>query len=228
MALWSDLGRVAYQPTVFLLHRRLVTARREQDLGEDVVLFQEFDPVITVGSRGGEENLLLSPEQLQQKGIEVVKADRGGKATYHGPGQLVITPIMDLASRQLGLHAYIALLEELVIKTLQAWGVAARRHPEYTGVWSPGGKIASIGVGVRRRVVFHGVSLNVDPRLEHFSFLVPCGLTEEKVTTMARERASTPQLAEVRDCFLAHWEAALGTPMEYVEPGSLEQLAGGG
>lgn len=226
--LWADLGRVPYQATVGCLHRGLVTARREKTLPDDVVLFQEFEPVITCGSRGGGENLLVSQEFLTQHGIDVVRADRGGNATYHGPGQLVVTPILDLGQHSLGLHAYIALLEEVTIRTLQELGVGARRHPEHAGVWAPGGKIAAIGVGVRRRVVFHGVSINVDPCLEHFSYLVPCGLKEENVTALANLLEDAPPLAVVRDGFLGHWGKALGAELTQVKPRDLESMLGGG
>jgi lipoyl(octanoyl) transferase len=190
-------------------HARVLSAR---ELGEPVVgevLLVEHEPVITISNRAGAEaNLLATPALLERHGVGVARTDRGGDITYHGPGQLVAYPILDLNLLNLGLHEYMRLLEESVLRTCAHFGVETVRDPSATGVWTvregrPVAKIAAMGVRVRRWVSMHGLALNVATNLDHFGLIVPCGLVGRPVTSLQRELgASAPTLARAREAFL--------------------------
>jgi lipoyl(octanoyl) transferase len=196
-----DLGRMGYAPAYErqIEHVERVLADRERS-GEQrdsagFVLFVEHDPpVITVSRRPGvAEHLLASADALASLGIEVQATDRGGDITYHGPGQLVAYPILDLNLLGLRLHDYMRLLEESVIRTCASFGVDAVRDNKATGVWIPddeGGahrKVCAMGVRVKRWVSMHGLALNVSTNLAHFDLIVPCGLPGRPVTSLAKE-----------------------------------------
>lgn len=156
------------------------------------LLIVEHDPVITVSRRAAaRDHLLASPEVLKHAGVEVAETDRGGDITYHGPGQLVVYPILDLNRLNLGLHAYMRLLEQAVIEACGAFGVLCERDPAATGVWAQRpdqpAKICAMGVRVSRWVTTHGLALNVAPIMEHFRLIVPCGLAGRPVTCLADE-----------------------------------------
>lgn len=177
--------------------KELVTERREQ-VGGDQLLLLEHDPVYTLGRSGQEANLLFDEAARKRAGISLFWVDRGGDVTYHGPGQLVGYPILDIKRlhRMQGLsrpdlHLYLRQLEDVIIGTLAEFGITGRRYPGYTGVWvdAPAGprKIAAIGVKVNARgITSHGFALNVDPDLSHFAGIVPCGIQEHGVTSMAQ------------------------------------------
>ena len=159
------------------LHRR----RRAGDIG-DVVLALEHDPVFTVGRSGSLSSLLVPPERLETEGIRLIEIERGGDMTYHGPGQLVVYPILDLRGHGKDVKGYVRRLEETAIKTLDEFGITATRRPGYPGVWTGVRKIASIGVYVKGWVTLHGLALNVDVNPEHFAMINPCGLGVETVS----------------------------------------------
>lgn len=173
-----DLGLVAYE--------RVLTwqevLREKRWLGElgDMLLLLEHPPVFTLG-RGGNVQHLLRPRQ-----VPVYRVGRGGDVTFHGPGQLVGYPIIALTEHRRDIHAYLRALETVLIMTLEAYGLQAHRRAGLTGVWVGEEKVASIGVGVRRWVTYHGFALNVDPDLSYFSDIVPCGLAGVRMTSMAR------------------------------------------
>lgn len=192
----ADLGLMPYA-AAFERQRtelELVLASRDTDqplLGR--LLTVEHPAVITVSNRpAAGANLLATPEMLAKAGVAVERTDRGGDITYHGPGQLVLYPILDLNRLALGLHEYMRLLEQVVIDTLAHFGVHGERDTSATGVWvkdrSPTpAKIAAMGVRVRRWVSMHGLALNVNTNLDHFNFIVPCGLAGRGVTSLERE-----------------------------------------
>ncbi len=155
----------------------LVAQRIAAEIPDSLVLL-EHPPVFTLG-RGGDERYLLDPGQ-----VPVHRVGRGGEVTFHGPGQLVGYPILDLKPHGKDVHRYLRLLEDVVIATLAVWGIAANRRDGLTGVWVGTDKIASIGIGVRRWVTFHGFALNVNPELSYFSAIVPCGLPGVRMTSM--------------------------------------------
>jgi lipoyl(octanoyl) transferase len=225
----SDLGRIAYAEAYARQAETLemvVAARGSSEPVGAHVLLVEHDPVITVTRRpGAAEHLLASRELLASMGVALEETDRGGDITYHGPGQLVVYPIVDLNLLNLGLHDYMRLLEESVIRTLAGFGVEAGREAGATGVWVPGSvrgrgdaaKVCAMGVRVRKWVSMHGLALNVSPNLSHFDLIVPCGLAGRPVTSLAAELGERcPTFAGVKQALsreLLHelrgaWEAA--------------------
>lgn len=199
-----DLGTVGYRDA-YALQESLVeaqVARRDSPAPPAVgtLLLLEHPPVITVSRRAGaERNILASPDTLAREGIALEPTDRGGDITYHGPGQLVAYPILDLNALNLGLHEYVRLLEESIIRTCADLGLPTLRDPAATGVWTrdpehptvPYAKIAAIGVRVRRWISMHGLALNVSTDLRHFQYIIPCGLVNRPVTSLAVELPTT-------------------------------------
>jgi lipoyl(octanoyl) transferase len=188
-----DLGRMGYTQAYRAQcdHLEEVLAARAAGTPEvGRILTVEHDPVITVSGRAGAaQHLLATSEMLAARGVSLASTDRGGDITYHGPGQLVVYPILDLNLLNLGLHDYMRLLEGAIVDVCLSLGVAARRDPTATGVWigEPGSKICAMGVRVRRWVSMHGLALNVRPDLSHFDLIVPCGLAGRSVTSLERE-----------------------------------------
>lgn len=209
------LGRLGYLEAV-RLQEGLVAARRRGEQG-DLLLLLEHEPVITVG-RGG----LVAPAAPGQPPpalpLPVVETSRGGQATYHGPGQLVAYPILDLRAWQRDLHWYLRQLEQVVIEALASYGLAATRRDGYTGVWVSERKIASIGVAVRGWITYHGVALNVDCEMSGFGLISPCGLPAEVMTSMA-EQGRTVTVLEVLPAVEAAFRAVFGcAPSEGTTP----------
>lgn len=200
------LGIVEYEPACHL-QEELAAARAGGTVG-DMLLLLQHPPVITIGRGGGEEDILAPAPLLHQAGIRVLPTDRGGRATYHGPGQLVAYPILKLADDDL--HEYVWRLEETVIQLLSRYGLAAGRLAGYPGVWVNGAKIAAVGVAVRDGVTRHGLALNVAPQMAHFDLLVPCGIVGRNVTSMAQLLGRPVDLAEVTAQFVAAFAEVFG------------------
>ncbi len=181
-----DLGRRRYGETL-VLQRELVRQRLAGERSDDLLLLVEHEPVVTLGRGTRPGSLPSSPAALERRGLEVFEVERGGDVTWHGPGQLVGYPILDLTRHRRDLHWYLRQLEEVLIGALDSLGVPAERHAGLTGVWTRGGKIASIGIHVRRWITFHGFALNVatDPRA--FESIVPCGIPGVRMTSVAIE-----------------------------------------
>ena len=196
-----ELGRTDYG-TALELQRQLI-AERQQGLIPDQLLLLEHPHVITLGRNGKAGNVLASAEVLSRAGIAFYPTDRGGDVTYHGPGQLVGYPIVDLREWQRDVGAYVRAVEQAIIDTLADYGISAGRIPKLTGVWVDDCKIAAIGVHISRWVTSHGFALNVSTDLSYFQYIVPCGLTKP-VTSMAvlGVRAS---LEEVGQTLAAHF-----------------------
>lgn len=181
-----DWGRTRYNDG---LQNQLKRLRQRLD-GEvrDALIFTEHDPVYTVGARqGAMAHLIADQEFLQREGITVEETNRGGDITYHGPGQMVGYPIISLQNRGRDLHAYLRNLEEVLIRTVSHFGIEAQRREGKTGIWVGTRKIAAIGVAVKQWVTYHGFALNVNPNLTHFGGIIPCGITDGTVTSMAEE-----------------------------------------
>jgi lipoate-protein ligase B len=176
-----DLGRIGYAQAL-VLQTNLVERRKRGEI-PDQLLIVEHPHVITMGRNGHAENLLASPEVLERSGIELHYTDRGGDVTYHGPGQIVGYPIVDLREWKRDVVAYLRALEQVLIEALAEFGIAAGRMPGATGVWVEGAKVAAIGVHISRWVTSHGLALNLDTNLDYFKYIVPCGLTQP-VTSM--------------------------------------------
>ena len=214
-----DLGRLpyadAYARQVAAVDQ-VLAARATPAPSPGVIFLVEHDPVITVTRRPqAREHLLATPDLLARHGVALAETDRGGDVTYHGPGQIVAYPVLDLTPLALRVHDYMRLLEEAVIRTCDAFGVSARRDPTATGVWvnpkgadpgviSPGAaKIAAMGVRLRRWVTMHGLALNVKTKLDHFGLIVTCGLAGRPVTSLLRELGETCPGADVVKARLA-------------------------
>jgi lipoyl(octanoyl) transferase len=183
------------------LQRSLARARIAGTIDQDVLLLVEHPPVVTLGRSSKERHLLASPALLAQRGIELFDVERGGDVTFHGPGQLVGYPIVDLKRHRQDLHWYLRQVEQSLIDALAGLGVAAGRNVGYTGVWTEGGarKIASIGVHARDWVTWHGFALNVSTDLSYFDLIVPCGIPAVTMTSVERELGRACSAREVAD-----------------------------
>jgi lipoyl(octanoyl) transferase len=188
----ADLGRRSYDE-VLELQRRLCRARQTGVTTEDLLLFVEHEPVVTLGRGTKETSLPLSPEGIRERGVAVFEVERGGDVTFHGPGQLVGYPILDLTFHKQDLHWYLRAVEEALIDALASLGIPAERNPGLTGVWTDGRKVASIGIHVKQWVTFHGFALNVSTDLDFFDLIVPCGIEGVTMTSIARELGSSAQ-----------------------------------
>ncbi len=192
-----DLGRRGFLET-WELQRRLVQMRQRNGI-PDVLLFVEHPPTYTLGRSGKREHLLIGEEELAALGADFIETDRGGDITFHGPGQVVAYPILDLRGWAPDVHAYLRALEEVLILALCRFGIVAGREAGSTGVWHPGGKIAAIGVRVSKWVTSHGFALNVTTDLDYFRRIVPCGIVGRGVSSMARVLEAPVSPARVRE-----------------------------
>lgn len=178
-----DLGHMAYAKAWEVqkdVHQKVMEG------APDTLIFVEHPPVLTLGASFHAENLLFTPEEYQQRGIEVITTDRGGDVTFHGPNQLVIYPIFDLTRHGKDLHKWMRDLEESIILLCQSLGIEAGRKPPHTGVWIDHAKVAAIGVKVKRWVSMHGIALNCNNDLAPFGWIIPCGITEYPVTSLSK------------------------------------------
>lgn len=197
------LGRIDYDAALDL-QGRLVDERRRGQIG-DTLLLLEHPPVITLGARNriAASHIVASSEQLDQAGVRVHEAGRGGDVTYHGPGQLVGYPILDLRPDRCDVHAYVRDLEEALIIALRTFGIEGTRVPGLTGVWvGPEGreeKVAAIGIRISRWITSHGFALNVSTNLDHFQLIVPCGIADRGVTSIERLLDPRVPMTEVED-----------------------------
>ena len=180
------LGLLPYAEALEL-QRRVARARIAGEVTEDVLLLVEHPPVITLGRSAKAGHLLASPDVLSARGVELFEVERGGDVTFHGPGQLVGYPIVDLKRHRRDLHWYLRQVEQALIDALAVLGLPAERNPGLTGVWTSGRKIASIGVHARDWVTWHGFALNVTTDLRYFDLMVPCGIQAVTMTSADRE-----------------------------------------
>jgi len=190
--------------TAVKLQEKLVALKQQVSL-TDILLFVEHPHVYTLGRGGKEANVLASRE------VPVHRTSRGGDVTYHGPGQLVVYPIIDLRSKmRKDVHRYVRNLEQSAIQALADFGIATTRRPPHTGIWIDDRKIAAIGVAVRRCITYHGLALNVNTDLAYFQRIIPCGLAWAEVTSMQKELGVEQSISEVRRCFLGHFAEIFG------------------
>lgn len=189
-----DLGRRSYKETLER-QRDLCRRRIAGDLADDLLLLVEHEPVITLGRGTRASSLPIPIADLRRRGVEVHEVERGGDVTYHGPGQLVGYPILSLRQHREDLHWYLRQLEAGLIRALGCLGVEAERRAGLTGVWIRGRKIASIGIHVKQWVTFHGFALNVSTNLSAFDLIVPCGIPDVVMTSVARELSRTDSAA---------------------------------
>jgi lipoyl(octanoyl) transferase len=228
------LGRVGYQEALAL--QAQLTEQRKQELLGDVLLLLEHPPVLTLGRNSSRKHILVSDEVLEQRGVAVFETNRGGDVTYHGPGQLVGYPILDLRgfTPRLGAVEYVRKLEEVLIRSCADYGILTQRIAGRTGVWTLAGgrfqekKIAAIGVHISRAVTSHGLALNVSADLKDFGWIVPCGIADRGVTSVEEEvdpqHYAVPTLQEMSNSVARHFARVFGTQVLWID--SLEELRG--
>jgi lipoate-protein ligase B len=185
--LWTvPLGTLGYEEALEL-QRNFARDRISGAVPQDLLLLVEHPPVVTLGRSSKQKHLVASPEFLKSKGVELFEVERGGDVTFHGPGQLVGYPIIDLKRHKQDLHWYLRKIEEALINALADYGIPGERNTAFTGVWTRGKKIASIGVHARDWVTWHGFALNVTTDLSYFDLIVPCGIDGVVMTSIGRE-----------------------------------------
>lgn len=191
--------------------QELLVAARQRDEIPDTVLFLEHFPVVTLGRRARENFLLAKPAQLSAMGVDFFTASRGGDVTFHGPGQLVMYPVLKLGTVEADSHGYLQNLEETAIRTAAAFGIAAFRRKGMNGAWTESGKIAAIGFSLKRWVTMHGMSFNVNPDLRGFDLIVGCGLVGEKISSLEKILgAKCPPPARVREKMAENFQKIMG------------------
>ena len=206
------------------LQRSLVLARQTNVIENDIVLILEHPPVFTLGRRAGLENLKASTAFLERKKIPVISVERGGNITFHGPGQLVVYPIIDLTKAGLNIIDYVTSLEEIMIRTALDWNIPAKRNSVNRGIWIANKKLGSVGISVQRGVTFHGFALNVNLSLEPFNWIHPCGLTNIGVTSMERELSQKIFMNPVRKTVMHHLETVFGFNLVHIDDNKLDHL----
>ncbi len=213
LLIYRDFGFLDYGAALSIQEQLVALKQREPF--PDVLLFVEHPHVYTLG-RGGNAANVLAPRE-----VPVIRTSRGGDVTYHGPGQLVVYPIVDLRSKlRKDVHHYLRNLEMSAIGTLADFGLAATRKPPYTGIWIDNKKIAAIGVAVRRSITFHGLALNVNTDLSYFKRIVPCGLAWADVTSMAKELGKAQSAERVKQSFVNQFAELFGyTDVKNAEDG---------
>ena len=224
----ADLGTMPYAEAL-ALQRAVAKARISGAIAEDVLLLVEHPPVITLGRSSKQQHLLASPALLAARGVELFEVERGGDVTFHGPGQVVGYPIVDLKRHRKDLHWHLRQVEEALIRALAPFGIAAERSAGQTGVWTQGRKLASIGVHVRDWVTWHGFALNVTTDLSYFDFMVPCGISGVAMTSVEREmkKRGLPPADDLVSDVRAHIGLAMATVFDlaarYVNPDELHR-----
>lgn len=207
-----DLGTKDYK-LVWDIQKK-IHEKRALDEIDDTLLLVEHDPVITMGKSGKEQHLLLSQELLRKKGVTYYEIERGGDVTFHGPGQLVGYPILNIKQGLAGIRPYIERLQEIIIATLADFGIQATAKDKMIGVWTLSGKICSIGVAVKRWVSFHGFALNVNTDLSFFDLIVPCGIKNVTMTSMKEIVHTDIAMHDVKEKVKAHFSALFGKTIE--------------
>ena len=212
-----DLPTMEYKK-VWNLQAYLVEARKKRIIQNDLVLLLEHPSVFTLGRRGGSEHMKMSEDFLEQKGIPMIRVERGGSITFHGPGQLVVYPIIDLGRSRLGIAEYVNRLEETMKSVSADWGIHAERNPINRGVWVGENKLGSIGIAVRRGVSFHGFALNVNTSLEPFTWVNPCGLEDVRITSMKEVLGKELPMKRIRDSVCFYIGEVFGVQLQKVDP----------
>lgn len=194
-----DLGSISYRDALAL--QRTAVSLRQRDAGPDTLYLLEHAPVITAGRNADGSALLVTEETLRERGVEFVQTDRGGDITFHGPGQLVGYPILALESGRRDIRRYVDDLEEVLIRTLDRFGIASERNQAGRGIWTANGKIASVGVRIARWVTSHGFALNVSTDLSYFGLINPCGIAGCRMTSLERELGADVEMNAVKRIF---------------------------
>ncbi|QQR89361.1 MAG: lipoyl(octanoyl) transferase LipB [Myxococcales bacterium] len=208
-----QLGRLAYGKALMLqqrLHEERIAGR-----GQDTLLLVEHDPVITLGRAAKAANVLLSPERLKERGVELFETGRGGDVTYHGPGQVVAYPIVNLKPERCDVRRYVSDLEECMIRVCAEYGISAGRIKGLNGTWVAERKIGAVGVRISRWVTMHGLAFNVHTNLKDFEMIVPFGIADKSVTSLSQELRREVVLAEVQEKLARNLASILGASLQW-------------
>jgi lipoate-protein ligase B len=220
----AHLGLVPYARALEL-QRAVARARISGAIAHDVLLLLEHPPVVTLGRSSKAQHLVATPAMLAERGVELYEAERGGDVTFHGPGQLVGYPFVNLRGHRQDLHWYLRQVEAVLIRTLEGLGLPAERSEGRTGVWTSGRKIASIGVHARDWVTWHGFALNVSNDLSFFDLIVPCGLSGVTMTSIGRELdTAAPSVADVAELVVRSFGSVFALDPESLEPANLSAM----
>lgn len=180
-----NLGRCEYEKALEIQYD--ILKKRQDGVIEDTLILVEHPPVITLGRQANKDNIIGSEKLRENNGIKTFETNRGGDVTYHGPGQIVGYPIFNIKQSKMGIRKFVENIEEVFIKLLkEKYNITANRNPKHTGVWIGNSKIAAIGLAVKRGVTMHGFAFNVNTNLEHFNFIIPCGISHKDVTSVER------------------------------------------
>ena len=193
---WLDLGLMPYAPA-FAIQEQILQARLDGKLGATVIL-QENLPVFTIGRSGSRDNILSTPDDLQQRGIDVLEVNRGGDVTYHGPGQLIVSPLLYLGEIGLNANQYLHRLEDVLIELLACYDIRTEKKKGYPGVWLEDAKIAAVGIAVKHGFTFHGFSLNIKPDLDCYNLINPCGVSRMPVTSIRKVLGESPPMRQIK------------------------------
>jgi lipoate-protein ligase B len=193
---WLDLGLIQYAPA-FAIQEQILQARLDGQLAPTVIL-QENLPIFTIGRSGSRDNILSSPADLEQRGIDVLEVNRGGDVTYHGPGQLIVSPLLYLGDIDLNANQYLHRLEDVLIELLAGYDIHAGKKEGHPGVWREEAKIAAVGIAVKQGYTFHGFSLNLNPDLAAFNLINPCGVSQMPVTSIRQVLGQSPPMEQIK------------------------------
>lgn len=211
--LYKNLDKISYKDALIIQEQAHQDIKSSQNGRSGYLFLLEHYPVITNGRFGSDDNYMLPVKQIEERGVEVYNTDRGGDLTYHGPGQLVSYPIINLREFNLGAKAYINSLEQVLINLLSEYEIKADRREGYPGVWTNGEKIASIGVAVKNGITMHGSALNVSTDLDSFSLIVPCGISDVVVTSMEKVLDRKVPMDDVIESYKKNFERVFGTSL---------------
>jgi lipoyl(octanoyl) transferase len=217
-----NLGRTRYAET-WELQKRIFSARLEQRIG-DILLLTEHDPVFTLGKGADENHLLANDQELSDKKIDMFWIDRGGDVTFHGPGQIVGYPIIDLNLHYNDIHRYLRDLEQIIINVLNEFGVIGEREKEFTGVWVKHDKIAALGVKVSKWITMHGFALNVGTDLSFFDRIIPCGIFHKGVTSLHKVVGEIIPIEVVREHIVNHFAKIFSFEVKHISTEELETM----
>lgn len=218
----TDLGLIPYDEA-HTLQQQLVQQKVDCGVTDQFCLLCEHPSVFTLGKRGGEEFLQIQKEFLKQKNIDLVQTRRGGVVTYHGPGQLVLYPIVSLRALKISVKDFVGLLEEVMIRTAADFDVVLARDERNAGVWTGNSKVGSIGLAIRKGVTCHGLSLNVNMDLEPFSWITPCGLIGVGMSSLKQELGQALDMIRVKEVLSNHFCSLLSAPKELADLKTLQE-----
>jgi lipoate-protein ligase B len=218
-----ELGLIDYT-SAHDLQLKILEAKISGRLDQDLFMLLEHPPVFTLGRRGGLDHLKVPQAFLTSQGIEIVPVERGGDITYHGPGQLIIYPIVNLKVGHWRVVSFVEALEELMIRLARDWGIQAERRTRNRGIWVGANKLGSLGIAVRRSISFHGLALNINTDLESFQWIDPCGLNGVSVTSLKKLCALEIPMAEIYDRSRYHLEAIFKKQLQTITLAALEKI----